>query len=939
MSDSDRSARSQIFERITLLEFERLEVFSQPRRLFGSFENEMREAGRPALPLASVDISANVVDRIASVTVVQKFVNQLKEPIEAVYVFPLAGSSSVSKFQMQVGERTIEGVVKERAAARQEYQAAIEEGKRAAILEQERDDVFTAQVGNIMPGEEITVTIVYSERLTYFASGHTEIRLPLVVAPRYVAGVPLSRESVGDGVELDTDKVSDASRITPPRLAPGFDPKVSLTLSVNIELADDDQVADMVCSQHATKSGFGKTGIKVGLVNDDEPLDRDFVLSWKLAGRDLSSVGLISDKPKLMKDVAFQYGMVSINPPALEQGASKVVARDVVFLLDRSGSMNGLKMTSAARSLIILLNTLRPDDRFAICAFDNSFEWLESSVGQHKFFPASLKAIERGIDYLRSIDARGGTEMQGALEACFDAIDHAPKIEQAKSKAKRQEIVVVITDGEVADESHILKTIQGRIKTTRVFTVGVDTAVNDGFLKRLATLGGGTCTLVPPGDALEKALINVAREIGVPLVTDLQIVDPEKLTCAPVKTIDLFEGRPVSIYFQCTPDKLPTSVEVVGRLANGGKYKERITLTATDNAALPQLYAKARISELEDLMRDAGSKDGRIYEREIVELSVGHSLLTRFTAFLAIDHSEIANESGDLRKIVQPVETPAQWKEFPAASGWGAAQPSSAVRLKCMTPPSSPVPCQAFGQADTGAWGGGAWGAAAPIDGSVTGSGSSNSHGASGAVPPSPACPPANSPPANSGLFGKISNMLGRSRVPESDQSMDVIFEAMGAPQEPSQSNQSMPSQQSSDASNSWATNQDNLDKDWRELLALIERFQQAIESLLRVLENGGPDWSFELVELSKIESALLALSGLNQVVDSHPDVAFLLVDKILPALSSLLNTNGTNLSTRELASVARLTLGYLDQVRQCAPANIDSQNNSDADSFWRNNI
>jgi Ca-activated chloride channel family protein len=102
--------------------------------------------------------------------------------------------------------------------------------KRAAILEQERDDVFTAQVGNIMPGEEITVTIVYSERLTYFASGHTEIRLPLVVAPRYVAGVPLDRESVGDGVELDTDKVSDASRITPPRLAPGFDPKVSLCL-------------------------------------------------------------------------------------------------------------------------------------------------------------------------------------------------------------------------------------------------------------------------------------------------------------------------------------------------------------------------------------------------------------------------------------------------------------------------------------------------------------------------------------------------------------------------------------------------------------------------------------------------------------------------------------------------------------------------------------
>lgn len=934
MSYSERSSGSQKTERVPLLnldiEQERLDVFAEPRRLFGSFENETREAGRPALPLASVDISANVVDRIASVAVVQKFVNQLKEPIEAVYIFPLAGSSSVSKFQMQVGERNIEGVVKERAVARQEYRVAVEEGKRAAILEQERDDVFTAQVGNIMPGEEITVTIVYSELLTYFSSGHTELRLPLVVAPRYVTGVPLDRETVGDGVELDTDKVSDASRITPPRLAPGFDPKVCLSLSVNIELADDHTVADLVCSQHATKSGFGKAGIRVGLVNDDELLDRDFVLSWKLAGGDLSSLGLISEKPKFMNDVAFQYGMVSINPPAIERATSKVVARDVVFLLDRSGSMNGLKMTSAARSLIILLNTLRPDDRFAICAFDNSFEWLEGSAGQHKFFPASLKAVERGINYLRSIDARGGTEMQGALEVCFDAIEQAPSFEKSKSKTKRQAIVVLITDGEVADESHILKTIQSRVSATRVFTVGVDTAVNDGFLKRLATLGGGTCTLVPPGDALERALTNVAREIGVPLITDLQILESHKLTCAPLKAIDLFEGRPVSIYFQCTADKLPSSVEVVGRLASGGKYKEKISLTATDNAALPQLYAKARISELEDLMRDAGAKEGRVYEREIVELSVGHSLLTRFTAFLAIDHSEIANATGELRKLVQPVETPAQWQALPASGGWGSPLSSSLAGAKYGTPLSPPIPCQSFSQTDTGSFGaasaGGGWGAAAPSAGFGACYGSSSSFGAPGAIPPSP----------ESGLFGAAANLSGQSRTPESDESMDMIFEAMGAPKEESCSNDS---HQTKETSMAWVSNVATLDRDWSELLDLVERFKQAVESMLRIIENGGSNWSNQLEELSKIESALLAMSGSNQVVDSHPDVTVLLVEKILPAAASLLNTNGSNLSSRELGSVARLTLVYLDQVKLCAPANSDSRNSSDADSFWRDNI
>ncbi|CAN5400592.1 hypothetical protein BH11CYA1_BH11CYA1_04430 [soil metagenome] len=490
MSDSQNCQSS---ERIQLLDVSQSEIdwaglpCCEPRRNFGCFEFDNEKSGRPALPLAAVDISANIVDRIASVTVVQKFVNQLSEPIEAVYIFPLAGSSSVSKFQMQVGERTIDGIVKERAEARQEYQAAIEEGKRAAILEQERDDVFTAQVGNIMPGEEITVTIVYSERLTYFASGHTEIRLPLVVAPRYVAGAALDRENVGDGVELDTDMVSDASRISPPRLAPGFDPKVALSLTVEIELGDDAQLEDLLCSQHATKQSFAKTVgsgksksggkssssgghvIKVALAKEDEHLDRDFVLSWKLAGSELSSVGLVS-KPVFVKDREFQYGMVSINPPAIERASSKLVARDVVFLLDRSGSMSGLKMTSATRSLVVLLNTLRPDDRFAICAFDDITEWLMDSADlgkfadvpfdKRRFLPASPRSIQRGIAYLRSIDPRGGTEMRMALDDCFDVVAKAPvpldsSASRSKVKGKRQAVVVLITDGEVADESHI----------------------------------------------------------------------------------------------------------------------------------------------------------------------------------------------------------------------------------------------------------------------------------------------------------------------------------------------------------------------------------------------------------------------------------------------------------------------------------------------------
>lgn len=963
MSDSHKSQGS---ERIPLLDEAQAELewailHCEPRRTFGAFEFDGAgpgsSSGKPALPLSSVDVSANVVERIASVTVVQKFVNQLKEPIEAVYIFPLAGSSAVSKFKMQVGDRTIEGLVKERAEARQEYQAAIEEGKRAAILEQERDDVFTAQVGNIMPGEEITVTIVYCERLTYFASGHTEIRLPLVVAPRYVAGIPLERESVGDGVDLDTDKVSDASRISPPRLAPGFDPKVDLTINVNIELAESDQMDDLVCSQHATKSAFGKSAdtgrnvIKVGLVKEDELLDRDFVLSWKLAGAAVSSVALVSAKPSLVNDVEFQYGMVSINPPALKRESSKVVARDVVFLLDRSGSMNGLKMTSAARSLIILLNTLRPDDRFAICAFDTVFEWLEdkshaSGYSKNKFLPASLKSIERGVAYLRSIDARGGTEMQGALETVFDAIEEAAKLEEpslkAKAKpssklaAKRQAIVVLITDGEVADESHILKTVQGRLDATRVFTVGVDTAVNDGFLKRLANLGRGTCTLVPPGDALENALINVAREIGVPLITDLHIVDSKPLTCAPAKTIDLFEGRPISIHFQCTPEKLPANIEVEGRLAGGGKYKEKISLVTTDNLALPQLYAKARISELEDLMRDAGARDGRVHEREIVELSVAHCLLTRFTAFLAIDHSEIANASGSVRKQVQPVETPAQWKEF-AASGWGAGAGAGAAAMSMLpfaaqpAMPSSPAAgsassnslksnfgsissrssaaqSQSFGAANSSSWGGG--GIIGPTDG---GPPSGLGAGASGYAGP---------PPAESAEVEKL------------------LFESLSA---------------SADK---------DLDNDWSEIISILHRLEAAVAVLLQIAESGATSFKKEMEELCQIESELRELIQSNQTIASHPGVSPVFAEKILPALGSMIASligstmaveNGSaTLTQAEQVTEIKKSIGHFsrccEQVMLYSPEpdalirfqkkKKDAQGDTDdSNSFWKHNI
>src|SRR2546422_9458033 len=200
-----------------------VDIPSGATRILGSLK-----AKEQPLPLEGVQLRARVVDRVAEVTVEQKFGNPFSETIEAVYVFPLAGGSAGSRFEIQIGKRVVRGRIEERAEARRQYAQALDQGKRAALLEQERDDVFTVQVGNVTPGDAVVVRLTYSERLPFFEDGRTELRLPLVVAPRYVGGEELARAQAGHGGVPDTTTGPDASRITPPRLGPGFRAEVAV---------------------------------------------------------------------------------------------------------------------------------------------------------------------------------------------------------------------------------------------------------------------------------------------------------------------------------------------------------------------------------------------------------------------------------------------------------------------------------------------------------------------------------------------------------------------------------------------------------------------------------------------------------------------------------------------------------------------------------------
>jgi Ca-activated chloride channel homolog len=665
------------------------------RRQFGSLSGSI-DAKKIQLPLAGIDINAKIVNRAASVTIKQKFRNPYKDFLEATYIFPLAGGIAVDRFEMRVGDRILVGQIDERQEARRQYAQAIQSGKRTALLEQERDDVFTVSVGNLVPGEEVEITLTYSERLPYFADGKTELRLPLVVAPRYIPGNPLERDAVGVGVELDTDVVPDASRITPPRLVPGVDADVSLGIEVDLALESGSVFSGLTCSQHATSTSMKDGWISVSLSRSDEILDRDFVLSWRLAEAEIKSrLYLLPDGDA--KDQHF--GMLSIMPPL--QDSKTTTPRDIVFVLDRSGSMNGPKMVSAARACSVLLETLTPTDRFAIAAFDNSVQWLGgSSIGI--FYDADEGGLERGHKFLHGIFAQGGTELGAALDAAIHSISN-------RGDRSRDPIVVLLTDGEIGDESRILKHVQDQAKDVRIFTLGIDTAVNSGFLKRLAQLGRGTCAFVQPGDQLVGALTDMAREIGVPLVTDIELACENKeitlteMTPSPMP--DLYDGRAVTVFFRINGQANKIKVSIKGKRFNGGSFVESAEIAEASVPAIAKLWAKSYVMSLEDKYRE-GTGDQTKLKSEIVNLAKTHSLLTKFTAFVLVDQ-EVVNKDGVRREVVQPVHEPAQWEmnnagmsqqgnaSWGAAAGsWGQAPVYGAAPMARRAAPAPGLPAQ-----------------------------------------------------------------------------------------------------------------------------------------------------------------------------------------------------------------------------------------------------
>jgi Ca-activated chloride channel family protein len=611
---------------------------------------------RGNLPLDEIDVTAAITGLAVRTELTQGFRNPFDEPLEATYIFPLPDRAAVTTLRMEADGRVVEGVLKERGQARADYDQALAEGRRASIAEEDRPGVFTMRVGNIMPGERVTVRIGLVAQLPY-EDGEATFRFPLVVAPRYIPGTPLPGPPVGDGVASDIDGVPDASRISPPVLLPGFPNPVRLSALIDI-----DPAGLPLTEVRSTLPVVSESAHRLRLV-PGERLDRDFVLRLRLGDDEAVTTSLAT------RDGTFA---LTVLPPVTSAPARP---RDVALVLDRSGSMGGWKMAAARRAAARIVDTLTPADRFVVLAFDHEVETppeLPSGLVE-----ASDRNRFRAVRHLSELEACGGTEMLPALQRAARALDDFG----------RDRVLVLVTDGQVGNEDEILRSL-GSI---RVHTVGVDTAVNAAFLRRLAMISGGRCELVESEDRLDEAMRNIHHRIGRPLVTDVTVRSAglEVHDLAPARLPDLFAGAPIVISGRCAGDG---AVEVVGRLADGTDWQTTVSAVPSENAGLPAIWARARIRDLEDSYVVSSQAE---IEREIVAVSLRHSVLSRFTAFVAVDE-RVVNEDGVSHRVTQPVETPYGWvapaaMEVPRSRRLLRAMPAAGM-AKAPAPPAMSPP-------------------------------------------------------------------------------------------------------------------------------------------------------------------------------------------------------------------------------------------------------
>ena len=587
-------------------------------------------------PLLSTDVSFRVSGMLARARVVQTFHNPSADWVEGVYVFPLPENAAVDRLQMRIGERLIESEIRERGAARQVYDRARESGQRTALLDQERPNIFTTRVANIGPRELIAVELEYQQSLRY-DNGRYSLRFPMVVGPRYIPGNLRVSATEQLGWSWNTDQVPDAARITPPVLRPEAGPVNPV--SIRVELDAGVPLAQVASPYHRVDvRTVSPSRREVELAAGAVPANKDFELTWEPQSGSAPQLAWFAEH----KD-GRHYGLLMVLPPAAAPGAR--LAREVVFVLDTSGSMAGASIRQAKDALALALARLAPGDRFNVIEFNSTAHTLFADA-----LPVNPGNVRRAADWVQALQARGGTEMAAALRLALDGSDGGTRVRQ----------VVFLTDGAVGNEEALFGLIRERLGDTRLFTIGIGSAPNSHFMSKAAQLGRGTFTYIGRIDEVQAKMGELFAKLESPVLKGLEVHWPQgvKVESWPARVPDLYAGEPVVIV--AALERLEGEVRV-GGMRDARPWEARVPLDLNGSGAgMGSLWARGKVEALIDSIRE-GVPEAQV-RTQVIELATAHRLVTKYTSFVAVDKTPARPSAAQLKLAAVPTNLPEGWE-------------------------------------------------------------------------------------------------------------------------------------------------------------------------------------------------------------------------------------------------------------------------------------
>lgn len=582
------------------------------------------ENGDPSIdqvPLKMTDVKVNISGVIAQVTVKQQYKNTGTRPINGKYIFPASTRASVHSMRMIIGDEIIEAKIKERETAQNEYNQAKKEGKTASLLKQQRPNVFSMSLSNIMPGDTIDIELGYTELLVPTDMTY-EFVYPTVTGPRY-SGIP------------ESEAFENNRWIKNPYLKE--DKKSETVFNIEASISTGIPIQEVICTTHDTETVFEtESNAKIILKETEESgNNRDYILKYRLSGQKVQS-GVI-----LSKGEEENFFLLMIEPPQTVE-KEDIPPREYIFVVDVSGSMHGFPLDTAKNLLNDLIGGLKEADIFNVVLFAGT-----SSTFSEYSLPANILNIENAVRFIEQARGSGGTELLSALKHGFSI----PKEENTSRT------ILVITDGYIEAEKDVFKFISDNLNNTNVFSFGIGSSVNRYLIEGIAKSGVGEPFIVTSPSEAKATAVKFKEYVSSPILTGISVkfINFDAYDVEPAAIPDLFAQRPVIVFGKWRGES-DGFIEVKGRTgkeAYSKKFRMVKNKSSDTNGELKYLWARKRISRLSDF----NTEEDQDIKSEITSLGLKYNLLTKYTSFIAV-HDVIRNTEGQANDIKQPLPLP-----------------------------------------------------------------------------------------------------------------------------------------------------------------------------------------------------------------------------------------------------------------------------------------